>query len=104
MLAYIITLKRICAQIAVINQRRPLKRFADEREQLLMKEMMMQEKSNRKKYVFEIAHLVISGVVIGFYVAKGTGFLGVDVTAGLEHLGMVVGGVAGVILKAVHLA
>ena len=56
-----------------------------------------------KKY-FRVVQLVVSGAIIGLYVAKGFGFFGVEITQAEESLGAVVGAGTVALLKIIHLA
>lgn len=62
------------------------------------------DKTSSRKRIFDLAQLVVSGVVIGYYVTKGVGYLGFDISSTLEHAGMASGAIVAGILKAVHLA
>lgn len=52
---------------------------------------------------FDVLTLLVSGAVIGLYLMKGTGILGVDVTGTLEQVGMGTGAAIVAVLKAIHL-
>ena len=53
---------------------------------------------------FRLTHYIACGMAIGLYLAKGTNFLGVDVTPSVETIGMTSGGALALALKIIHLA
>ncbi len=59
-------------------------------------------KTAMKKY-FRVVQLLVSGAIIGLYIAKAFGIFGVEITQAGESIGAVLGAGSVALLKVVHL-